>query len=81
MGEFDVTAAQYVQFLNAVATTSDPYGLYNSGMQTDGGYTLSGYPIACGIFRSSSSGSYSYRIDDRRYGKRLSFPLLLRTSP
>ena len=29
MGKFDITAAQYVQFLNAVATKSDPYGLYN----------------------------------------------------
>ena len=32
MGTYDVTAAQYAQFLNAVATTSDPYGLYNSSM-------------------------------------------------
>ena len=29
MGTYDVTVAQYVQFLNAVATTGDPYGLYN----------------------------------------------------
>ena len=29
MGTYDVTAAQYVQFLNAVAKTGDPYGLYN----------------------------------------------------
>ncbi|MGO9109131.1 MAG: SUMF1/EgtB/PvdO family nonheme iron enzyme [Thermoguttaceae bacterium] len=29
IGTYDVTAAQYVQFLNAVATTGDPYGLYN----------------------------------------------------
>ena len=26
IGEYDVTTAQYCQFLNAVATTSDPYG-------------------------------------------------------
>ena len=31
IGEYDVTTAQYT-FLNAVATTSDPYGLYNTGM-------------------------------------------------
>ena len=30
MGTCDVTTAQYVQFLNAVATTGDPYGLYNA---------------------------------------------------
>jgi len=30
IGEYDVTVAQYCQFLNAVAAT-DPYGLYNSG--------------------------------------------------
>ena len=29
IGTYDVTAAQYVQFLNAVAKTGDPYGLYN----------------------------------------------------
>src|SRR5580658_9690213 len=32
IGADDVTSAQYAQFLNAVATTSDPYGLYNSNM-------------------------------------------------
>ena len=31
MGQYDVTAAQYCQFLNAVAAT-DAYGLYNSCM-------------------------------------------------
>ena len=35
IGEYDVTTAQYCQFLNAVATTSDPYGLYNPSMATD----------------------------------------------
>ena len=30
IGKYDVTAGQYCQFLNAVATTSDPNGLYNS---------------------------------------------------
>ena len=28
MGKSDVTVSQYCQFLNAVAKTSDPYGLY-----------------------------------------------------
>ncbi|MGA2030753.1 MAG: SUMF1/EgtB/PvdO family nonheme iron enzyme [Thermoguttaceae bacterium] len=53
MGKYDVTAAQYAAFLNAVATTSDPYGLYNSSMATDTSY-------GCGISRTLSSGTYSY---------------------
>src|SRR5208283_6006968 len=32
MGEYDVTIGQYTVFLNSVATTSDPYGLYNANM-------------------------------------------------
>ena len=35
MGTYDVTVGQYCQFLNAVATTGDPYGLYNIGMATE----------------------------------------------
>jgi autotransporter-associated beta strand protein len=62
MGTFDVTAAQYCQFLNAVAKT-DTYGLYDPNMFTDGGHTDSnGYPVACGIIRSGSSGSYVYAL-------------------
>ena len=57
MGEFDVTAAQYVVFLNAVATTSDPYGLYNSGMAMVGDSTY-----GCGIVKSGSAGSYTYTV-------------------
>jgi formylglycine-generating enzyme required for sulfatase activity len=52
MGEYDVTVAQYTAFLDAVAKTADPYGLYNSSM-------ASGY-AACGISRSGSSGNYTY---------------------
>jgi formylglycine-generating enzyme required for sulfatase activity len=32
IGKYEVTAGQYAEFLNAVAATSDPYGLYNSAM-------------------------------------------------
>jgi formylglycine-generating enzyme len=32
IGKYDVTNAQYVQFLNAKAVGGDPLGLYNSGM-------------------------------------------------
>jgi formylglycine-generating enzyme len=53
MGRYDVTAAQYITFLNAVATTADPYGLYTSNMASD-------ISQGCGIFRSGSPGSYRY---------------------
>ena len=57
MGEFDVTAAQYTQFLNAVART-DPYGLYNVGMGT----VVFGNMAVCGITQSGSSGNYAYSV-------------------
>ncbi|HEV3137848.1 MAG TPA: SUMF1/EgtB/PvdO family nonheme iron enzyme, partial [Pirellulales bacterium] len=34
IGKYDVTIGQYAAFLTAVATTSDPYGLYNASMAT-----------------------------------------------
>ena len=48
----EVTNAQYVAFLNAVATT-DTYGLYSNNMGTYGGITQSGL-----------SGSYTYSLKD-----------------
>jgi formylglycine-generating enzyme required for sulfatase activity len=55
MGEFDVTAAQYTQFLNAVAKT-DPYRLFNASMSPAGGY---GTP---GIVQSGTSGNFTYSV-------------------
>ena len=55
MGKYDVTLAQYTQFLNAVAKT-DPYGLYNSYMANGEGE----YPF--GVSQSGSPGSYSYSV-------------------
>jgi formylglycine-generating enzyme required for sulfatase activity len=49
IGKYEVTNAQYADFLNAVADT-DTYGLYNTSMG-------SGYG---GITRMGSSGSYTY---------------------
>jgi len=57
MGQYDVTVAQYTQFLNAVAAT-DTYGLYNSLMATD----YPGWSIRFGIARSGSPGSYTYSV-------------------
>jgi len=52
IGTYDVTASQYIAFLNAVAAT-DTYGVYNSAMAG----TTGGNP---GIVQSGSSGSYTY---------------------
>ena len=51
MGKFNVTVAQYVEFLNAVAS-ADTYALYNPMMATRAN--------SAGIARSGSSGSYVY---------------------
>ncbi len=52
IGATEVTNAQYVDFLNAKAAVSDPYGLYNTAMtQFEGGIT-----------RTSIVSGYSYSI-------------------
>ena len=50
IGTYEVTNAQYVEFLNAKAAASDPLGLYNANMGSGLG----------GISRIGSSGSYTY---------------------
>lgn len=55
MGMFEVTAAQYCEFLNAVAG-EDFYGLYNPDM---GNITNA---QGCNIQRSGLSGSYTYFV-------------------
>ena len=55
IGKYEVTAGQYTEFLNAVATTADTYGLYNTLMWSD--------TYGCKIQRSGSPGSYSYLVD------------------
>ncbi|MEI8372589.1 MAG: SUMF1/EgtB/PvdO family nonheme iron enzyme [Planctomycetota bacterium] len=59
IGKYDVTLAQYVQFLNAVAKT-DTYGLYNSYMGTD--YATQG------ISQNGSPGSFSYSVTGSALG-------------
>jgi formylglycine-generating enzyme required for sulfatase activity len=54
IGKYEVTAGQYCEFLNAVATTSDAYGLYNSNMWSDG--------YGCKIQQTFSAGKYSYSV-------------------
>jgi formylglycine-generating enzyme required for sulfatase activity len=53
LGKYDVTLAQYTQFLNAVAAT-DTYGLYSSNLATSFS--------AEGIGRSGNSGGYHYAV-------------------
>ena len=53
IGKYEVTAGQYVEFLNAVAAT-DTYGLYTALMGS-GRYGSK-------IERSGSSGSYTYSV-------------------
>jgi formylglycine-generating enzyme len=53
IGTYDVTTAQYAQFLNAVARI-DTYGLYDSGMGSD-------LPTV-GILRTSTPSGYSYVV-------------------
>ena len=53
IGKYEVTAGQYTEFLNAVATT-DAYGLYNTNMWSSS--------YGCKIQRSGSSGSYTYSV-------------------
>src|SRR5262245_55146832 len=50
IGKYEVTNAQYVEFLNAKAA-SDPLGLYNAEMASLGGIT-----------RSGVSGSFAYSV-------------------
>ena len=55
IGKYEVTAGQYAEFLNAVATT-DLYGLYNTRMGDVSTYA------GCNIQRSGSPGSYTYSV-------------------
>jgi formylglycine-generating enzyme required for sulfatase activity len=58
ISKYEVTNAQYAEFLNAKAA-SDPLGLYNESMGSD---ATSG-----GITRSGVSGSYTYTVKSRSF--------------
>jgi formylglycine-generating enzyme required for sulfatase activity len=59
IGKYEVTAGQYTEFLNAVAAT-DPYGLYNSLMDSS--------EYGCQITQHGNSGSYTYDFSGRPSG-------------
>jgi sulfatase modifying factor 1 len=52
--KYEYTNQQYVDFLNSVATVSDPYTLYAP--------TAQGGDARCGVIRSGASGSYTYAV-------------------
>ena len=53
IGNYDVTAGQYTEFLNAVAAT-DTYGLYSMDMSSS---------VGCNIQQSGSLPNYTYNVD------------------
>lgn len=55
IAKYETTYGQYVEFLNAVAK-SDPYQLFNDGMQID--------KLLNGISRSDKDGNYRYNLLD-----------------
>jgi len=55
IGKFDVTMGQYAAFLNAVATTSDTYGLWTPSM--------SSATPTYGITRTSTTAGYAYAAE------------------
>ncbi len=65
IGKYEVTASQYAEFLNAVAST-DPYELYDSRMR-------SYQPMGCQIIRSGRSGSYAYSVSSGWENKPVNF--------
>ncbi len=63
IGMYEVTNAQYVEFLNAKAAT-DPLALYNANMNSN---------ARGGITRSGSSGSYTYAAKANMGNKPVNF--------
>jgi sulfatase modifying factor 1 len=63
IGKTEITNAQYMEFLDAVAAT-DTYGLYNVNM---------GDATWGGIVRSGASGSYSYTVKPAALGGAYSY--------
>jgi formylglycine-generating enzyme len=62
VGTYEVTNAQYAEFLNAKAAVADPYEIYDPQMSEGGGY---GYG---GIQRTGSPGNYTYSTFPGQYG-------------
>ncbi len=65
IGKYEVTAAQYVDFLNHKAQT-DTYGLYYPAMWGD-------YYYGCKIQRSGANGNYSYSVASNRANRPVNY--------
>jgi formylglycine-generating enzyme required for sulfatase activity len=52
--KYEFTNQQYVDFLNSVATVSDPYNMYAP--------TAQGGDPRCGVIRSGAAGNYTYAV-------------------
>ena len=63
IGKYEVTAGQYTEFLNAVAST-DPFGLYDWRMNWGAGSEIQ---------RSGSSGSYTYSVASDRANRPVNY--------
>jgi len=66
IGKYEVTNAQYCEFLNAVAA-ADPHELYNSEM------ARTTFTEGSGIRRSGSEGNYTYSLMSGRANKPVKF--------
>ena len=64
IGKYEVSCAQYVEFLNAVAVT-DTYGLYNDLMWS--------MDQGCKIHRAGSSGNYTYSVATDRANRPVNY--------
>lgn len=64
ISKYEVTAGQYTEFLNAVAT-SDPHGLYNPSMWLDA--------FGCKIEQLGSAGSYTYQVTADRENRPVNY--------
>ena len=65
IGKYEVTNAQYCEFINAVAA-SDPYELYNPNMSME-------YWEGRGIIRNGTEGNYTYSLMSGRANKPVKF--------
>ena len=62
MGKSEVSNLQYVEFLNAVASVEDTYGLYSAQMEPGASYVIGNAIFVTGIVQSGSPGSFSYSV-------------------
>ncbi len=72
IGEFEITAGQYVDFLNAAAKVGDPYGLYDSRMDWQRypeyeGCSIQQYAV------ESRDDFFIYAVDDNRRDRPVNF--------